>query len=137
VPRFAIAPLGLKTEGSTEFKPKGWKRYLKKLVWWCLLIHSRVDAYALPNAGYLKGRACTWRLSCKDRRQLHEAWNGMLDEARFISGFRVSLPVYVLLLWVALRIANGKRHTQSSAAPRHRTGWFLVFRTVSLRTSIP
>jgi len=31
VPRFAIAPLGLTTEGSTKFKPKGWKRYLKKL----------------------------------------------------------------------------------------------------------
>ena len=31
MPRFAIAPLGLTTEGSTKFKPKGWKRYLKKL----------------------------------------------------------------------------------------------------------
>jgi len=39
VPRFAIAPLGLTTEGSIKFKPKGWKRYLKKLQclgeeWW-------------------------------------------------------------------------------------------------------
>jgi len=31
VPRFAIAPLGLTTEGSTKFKLKGWKCYLKKL----------------------------------------------------------------------------------------------------------
>ena len=31
MPRFAIAPLGLTTEGSTKFKPKGWKWYLKKL----------------------------------------------------------------------------------------------------------
>ena len=31
MPRFAIAPLGLATEGSTKLKPKGWKRYLKKL----------------------------------------------------------------------------------------------------------
>ena len=31
MPRFAIAPLGLTTEGSTKFKLKGWKRYLKKL----------------------------------------------------------------------------------------------------------
>ena len=31
MPRFAIAPLGLTTEGSTKFKPKGWKCYLKKL----------------------------------------------------------------------------------------------------------
>jgi len=34
VPRFAIAPLGLTTEGSTKFKPKGWKCYLKKLQCW-------------------------------------------------------------------------------------------------------
>ena len=33
MPRFAIAPLGLTTEGSTKFKPKGWKRYVKKLQW--------------------------------------------------------------------------------------------------------
>ena len=33
MPRFAIAPLGLTTEGSTKFKPKGWKCYLKKLQW--------------------------------------------------------------------------------------------------------
>jgi len=33
VPRFAIAPLGLTTEGSTKFKLKGWKCYLKKLQW--------------------------------------------------------------------------------------------------------
>ena len=31
MPRFAIAPLGLTTEGSTKFKLKGWKCYLKKL----------------------------------------------------------------------------------------------------------
>ena len=31
MPRFAIAPLGLTTEGSTKFKLKGWKWYLKKL----------------------------------------------------------------------------------------------------------
>jgi len=31
VPCFAIAPLGLTTEGSTKFKLKGWKCYLKKL----------------------------------------------------------------------------------------------------------
>ena len=31
VPRFAIAPLGLTTEGSTKVKLKGWKWYLKKL----------------------------------------------------------------------------------------------------------
>jgi len=31
VPRFAIAPLGLTTEGSTKFKLKGWKCYPKKL----------------------------------------------------------------------------------------------------------
>jgi len=31
VPRFAIDPLGLTTEGGTKFKPKGGKRYLKKL----------------------------------------------------------------------------------------------------------
>jgi len=31
VHRFAIAPLGLTTEGSTKFKLKGWKCYLKKL----------------------------------------------------------------------------------------------------------
>ena len=29
MPRFAIAPLGLTTEGSTKFKLKGWKCYLK------------------------------------------------------------------------------------------------------------
>jgi len=34
VPRFAIAPLGLTTEGSTKFKPKGWQCYLKKLQNW-------------------------------------------------------------------------------------------------------
>jgi len=33
VPRSAIAPLGLTTEGSTKFKLKGWKCYLKKLQW--------------------------------------------------------------------------------------------------------
>jgi len=31
VPRSAIAPLGLTTEGSTKFKLKGWKCHLKKL----------------------------------------------------------------------------------------------------------
>ena len=31
MPRFAIAPLGLTTEGSTKFKLKGWKCYLKNL----------------------------------------------------------------------------------------------------------
>jgi len=31
VPRFAIAPLGLTTEGGTKFKLKGRKCYLKKL----------------------------------------------------------------------------------------------------------
>ena len=31
MPRFAIAPLGLTTEGSTKFKPKVWQCYLKKL----------------------------------------------------------------------------------------------------------
>jgi len=31
VPRFAVAPLGLTTEGNTKFKVKGWKCYLKKL----------------------------------------------------------------------------------------------------------
>jgi len=31
MPRFAIAPLGLTTEGSTKFKLKGCKCYLKKL----------------------------------------------------------------------------------------------------------
>ena len=31
MPRFAIAPLGLTTEGSTKFKLKGSKCYLKKL----------------------------------------------------------------------------------------------------------
>jgi len=31
VPRFAIAPLGLTTEGSTKFKLKGWKCYFKKI----------------------------------------------------------------------------------------------------------
>jgi len=35
VPRFAIAPLGLTTEGSTKFKLKGWKCYRKKLQWTC------------------------------------------------------------------------------------------------------
>jgi len=34
VPRFAIAPLGLTTEGNTKFKLKGWKCYLKKLQCW-------------------------------------------------------------------------------------------------------
>ena len=31
MPRFAIAPLGFTTEGSTKYKLKGWKGYLKKL----------------------------------------------------------------------------------------------------------
>ena len=39
MPRFAIAPLGLTTEGSTKFKPKGWKRYLKKLQCRGCLLH--------------------------------------------------------------------------------------------------
>ena len=42
MPRFAISPLGLTTEGSTKFKPKGWKRYLKKLQ--CIITKRFVEA---------------------------------------------------------------------------------------------
>ena len=40
MPRFAIAPLGLTTEGSTKIKLKGWKWYLKKLQ--CIL-HGKTN----------------------------------------------------------------------------------------------
>ena len=42
MPRFAIAPLGLTTEGSTKFKLKVWKCYLKKLQ--CNSPNDRVGA---------------------------------------------------------------------------------------------
>ena len=48
MPRFAIAPLGL-TEGSTKFRLKGWKCYLKKLqciVWTSYRIHP--NRWSLP-----------------------------------------------------------------------------------------
>jgi len=43
VPRFAIAPLGLTTEGSTKFKLKGWKYYIKKLQWTVLAVKYSIS----------------------------------------------------------------------------------------------
>jgi len=66
VPRFAIAPLGLTTEGSTKFKLKGWKCYLKKLqcsrvvVGWVRLTYGasttcRTQGWTTPSC------SCCWR----------------------------------------------------------------------------
>jgi len=49
VPRFAIAPLNLTTEGSTKFKLKGWKCYLKKLQ--CTVNNGNAQKDGKPELG--------------------------------------------------------------------------------------
>jgi len=61
LPRSAISPLGLTTEGSTKFKPKGWKCYLKKLQCTCfgsyqveLIDRAHKKGFVIPTKSFVK-----------------------------------------------------------------------------------
>jgi len=68
VPRFSIAPLGLTTEGSTKFKPKGWKRYLKKLQCTVLIKIKKLNNSYYSTKTNLNWLKTYWR---KHKRRQH------------------------------------------------------------------
>jgi len=61
VPRFAIVPLGLTTEGSTKFKLKGWKFFLKKIQWRMCCTASGEHPHPKRWETFLQNEERKWR----------------------------------------------------------------------------